>query len=229
MKRPMQPWSGKSRGEINILLIPFIFLLLFFIAAAGFGLWAYSSREDYRTHTDQKVAAAVKVAKEEEGIVKDKEHAEADKQPLKTYAGPEESGSLRISYPKTWSGYVDTAGNSNQPLDGFFQPGVVPSISDQSSVFALRVQVINQSYSSIVTQLNNGVTNNKMTAVPYAFPKVPNVVGIRYDGQIQQNEKTNGSMVVVPLRDKTLQVWTESPIYINDFNNNILPNLTFSP
>jgi hypothetical protein len=214
---------------MNILLIPFIFLLIFFAAASGFGLWAYSQREDYRTHTEQKIAVAVQAAREEISISKDKEHAEADKQPLKIYIGPEQFGSVRISYPKTWSGYVSDSGTGNQSLDGYFQPNVVPNITDQTSTFALRVQVINQAYSTVVTQLNAAVVTKQMTASPYAFPRVPSVVGIRYEGAINQSRKITGSMIVVPLRDKTLQIWTESPIYSTDFNTNILPNVTFSP
>lgn len=224
-----KPGSIRPTGQINILLIPFIFLLLFFISSLVFGLWAYTQKEDYRTNVDQKIAAAVKIAKQEEGIVKDKQFAEADKQPLKTYAGPEQFGSVHISYPKTWSGYVTDSGAGNQPLNGYFQPGVVPSITDVNSAFALRVQVISQSYSTVVTSFNSGITTKAVTATPYAYPKVPNVVGVRYDGAIQGSKKITGSMIVVPLRDKTLEIWTESPIYVPDFNNNILPNVTFIP
>jgi hypothetical protein len=46
-------------------------------------------------------------------------------------------------------------------------------------------------------------------------------------GQIAQQQK--GTMVILPLRDKTLEVWTESDAYLSDFKNYVLPNLTFSP
>jgi len=42
--------------------------------------------------------------------------------------------------------------------------------------------------------------------------------------------KVQGSMVLVPLRDKTLKIWTEADeTYLKDFNENILPNYTFEP
>lgn len=218
-----------DRGEINVLIVPLILITLFFIGAATFAVYAYSGMNDYKLNSDKKVAAAVTVAKEETSIEKDKQHAEADKQPLKTYTGPEQYGSLRISYPKTWSGYVVVGTSGNQPLDAYFQPGVVPAISDQASTFALRVQVVNQSYVTVANQYNNMVTNKTLTASAYALPKVPNVVGIRYEGVIDTSKKVSGSIIILPLRDKTLKLYTESPTYANDFNTNILPNLTFSP
>jgi hypothetical protein len=218
-----------DKGEMNILLLPLIFAAVFFVVAAGFSLWAYQSREDYRTNTNQKIDAAVKVARQDEGLAKDKQHAEDDKQPLKTYVGPEQFGSIHVSYPKTWSGYVSAQGSSNTPLDAYFQPGVVPGVQDTGSTYALRVQVINQSYSSVVTRMNQAVTTKQVTATAFAFPKVPNVVGVRYDGTIQQNLKITGSMIIVPIRDKTLQIWTESPVYADDYNKFVLPNITFSP
>ncbi len=66
-----------------------------------------------------------------------------------------------------------------------------------------------------------------MTIKPYAFPSVPDVIGSRVDGQITQNKQ--GTMILVPLRDKTLEVSTESGQYQKDFETYILPNFTFSP
>jgi hypothetical protein len=40
---------------------------------------------------------------------------------------------------------------------------------------------------------------------------------------------STGTMVLLPMRDKTLEIWTEAPAYLADFNTYILPNITFSP
>ncbi|HEX8182053.1 MAG TPA: hypothetical protein VF575_00450 [Candidatus Saccharimonadales bacterium] len=218
-----------NRGEINVLLLPLILLSVFFVASAGFAIWAYGGRQDYKNNTEQKIASAVKTAKQQEGIVKDKQHAEADKQPLKTYTGPDQFGSVKVSFPKTWSAYVNASGSGAQPLDGYFNPGVVPSLSDQASIFALRVQIVNQPYAAVIAGLNTAVTAKQLTATPYAFPQVPNVIGTKFDGTINQSRKITGSMIVVPLRDKTLQVWNESSVTSADFTTYILPNITFSP
>ncbi len=222
-------FCSDQRGSTNILLIPLILAGVILVAAIAFGAWAFSGREDYRTNVATKIAAAVTIAKQDEDIAKDKEHAEADKQPLRPYKGAEQYGGVQVLFPKTWSAYVADSGPSNQPVDGYFHPNIVPNISDRDSAFALRVQVINRSYASAITGMNSLVATKKVTAVPYAFPKVPSVVGTKFDGAIMSGRNITGSLVIIPIRDKTLEVWTESPLYVADFNSYILPNITFSP
>lgn len=220
-----------EQGSVNILVLPLVLVSLALIAVAAFAFWAYQGKQDYKNNVDQKVAVAVLKAKQQQSTDDSKKFAEAEKQPLRTYKGPEAFGSLSISYPKTWSAYVDDSGtgSNSTAVDAYFQPGTVPSISDQNSTFALRVQVLSQSYSQVLTTYNSQSQSRKGSNKinPYSLPKLPSVVGVRVDGQI--SEKKSGSMVILPLRDKTLEIWTESNDYLNDFNNNILPNLTFIP
>lgn len=212
-------------GAINVLLIPLILASLFLIGALAFGFWAFGERQDYKDNVDQKISAAVVVAKQQEGAVKDKQYAEAAKLPFKTYNGPEQYGSIALQYPKTWSAYVSVGdGRGGTALDGYFNPDVVPSVSEDTNTFALRVEVVSSSYSSVL----RGFQNQKdVTITPYALPKLPKVIGVRISGQIEQDKK--GSMVILPVRDKTLKVYTEADTYLSDFDNNILPNLSFAP
>jgi hypothetical protein len=80
-------------------------------------------------------------------------------------------------------------------------------------------------------QYNALVTQGKVTATAYSLPKVPNIIGTRLSGAVSLTnpQETSGNMVVLPLRNTTLLIWTESNDYLSDFNNYILPNLTFSP
>lgn len=223
--------SGMSKhnqdGSINVLLIPFILVTALLLAALAFGVWAFGSRQDYKNNVDQKIASAERIAVQQESTKKDKEFAEIEKQPLKAYNGPEAYGSLVVQYPKTWSSYVDDTGNASAAVDGYFYPGTVPSLTAQSSTFALRIQVLAQQYATVLNNFSGQLQNGKLTASPFKLAKVPSVVGLRLDGQITGTK--TGSMIVLPLRDKTLEIWTESSQYSNDFNNNILPNLSFSP
>jgi len=214
-------------GDINGILVSLILLALLLIAAISFGTWAYSSRSTYKDHAQGLVNSAVAVAKQQESAAKDQEFAEAAKNPLKTYNGPQAYGSLVINYPKTWSGYVDDTGHGSALVDGYFAPGVVPSISDQASVFSLRVQVVNTPYSQVVQNFSGQQQSGKITIVAYALPQLPKVVGVEVNGQI--NNQNDETMVVLPLRAETLQIWTDGTQYLNDFNKYILPNFSFSP
>lgn len=216
-----------QRGALNILLIPFIVLCLVVIGVGYFAFWAYGSRQDYKDNVDAKVVTASQAAVTKEDARKDAQFAEAEKQPLKTYNGPEAYGSLVIQYPKTWSSYVDSSGSGQGLVDGYFYPGTVPAINDPNNNFALRIQVVNQTYSSVLQSFNGQQTSGKITATPYTLPKLPSIIGTRIEGIVQNNKQ--GSMVVLPLRSSTIKIWTEDKNYEDDFNNNILPNFTFSP
>lgn len=215
----------KSDG--NVLVIPLALITLFFIAAAVFGYWAYGQYQDYKNNVDQKISAANDKAVAAEDVKKDAQFAEAEKSPFKVYKGPESFGAIQVTFPKTWSAYVDEGSVTSQGVNGYFYPNVVPSLTSRDSSFALRVQVLTRSYSSVLQSFSSFVTAKKGTIVPYALPKLPSVVGVRLDGEVVSQKQ--GAMIILPLRDKTLEVWTEAPAFLPDFNNNILPNLTFSP
>ncbi|QQS17971.1 hypothetical protein IPL68_04945 [Candidatus Saccharibacteria bacterium] len=214
-----------ERGSV-ITLVSIILLCLFLVGALGFGSWAYMGRQDYKKNVDAKIKVAVAKNTKEVQLKDAADFAEASKQPLKPYTGPESFGSVKINYPKTWSAYVVTTAGG-QPLDAYFNPDFVPSASDQKSVFALRVQIVSSTYSQTLTQFQGLQKQGKVTVAPYALPKTPTQVGVRIDGQLTPTKQ--GSMVVLPVRDKTLKLWIESNQFVTDFNNIILPNASFSP
>lgn len=216
-----------ERGAATGLLVSLILTALCLLGALGFGFWAFSSRQDYKNNVDTKIAAAVKVAQQQEDTKKDAEFAEEEKNPLKTYAGPAEYGSIQVQYPKTWSVYVSQSSSGDGLLDGYFQPDFVPDVNDQTNNFALRIEVTQQSYSDVLDQFTSEAEGSQVTVSPYKLPNVSNVVGSRIDGQVTPT--ATGSMIVLPVRDKTLKIWTESTQFNNDFNNIILAHLTFSP
>ena len=214
-------------GAVNGVVVSLILTVLLLFGAIGFGAWAYTSQQDYKNNSDEKAAVAADEARKAESIKKDKLFAEEIKNPLKTYRGPEAYGSLSVSFPKTWSGYVDDTGRNSGLVDGYFAPGTVPSKEDANSVFALRFRVNNQAYPAFIKTFGGLQKQGKVTVSAYALPKLPKTVGIKVTGTL--NNKTTVTMIVLPLRSETLQIWTEGNQYLNDFNNNILPNFTFSP
>ncbi len=212
------------RGALNTLLIPLILVTVLFLGAVVFGMWAFASRQDYKDNVSQKVDAAVEIAKQQTSSEKDNEFTEKEKLPLKEYTGPAAYGSLVIKYPKTWSAYVvEKAGGT--PIDAYFSPSFVPGIGTDAS-YALRAQVLDTSYAQEIKKYDGQVRAGRLTATPYIPAKVQTVTGMRFDGEVAQGKV--GSMVVVPMRDKTLKLWTESSNYLGDFNDIILPNYTFS-
>jgi hypothetical protein len=218
-----------QRGAVSGTIISLGLAVLLLIAAIAFGGWAYSSRQDYKNKADIKIAAAVQAAKQQQTATDNAAFAQASKDPLKSYSGPEAYGSLVLDYPKTWSGYVDDSGTGNALVDGYFSPGVVPAISGQNSVFALRLQVLSQSYSQTLQAFQGQQQSGQLTVAAYALPKLPQVVGVEVTGQISGQGSPNTTMVVLPLRSYTIEISTQGNQYLADFNNSILSNFSFSP
>lgn len=222
--------SSSGGGSSLLWIIALIVTGLLLVGALVFGFWAYGERGDYKANVDEKVAAAVGVAQEQTKEEMTIQFAEDSKSPLKKYVGPASYGSVEVEYPKTWSGYIASSdGNSSTPLSAYFHPDVVPAVvsSNNRQAIALKVEVLNQAYDQVVSRHSGSITNGDLVAVPYALPKVPEQVGVRFSGKLDQ--QLNGVQVVLPLRDKTLVVTTETDKYLEDFEKHILPHLIFVP
>jgi hypothetical protein len=215
--------KSQQAGSINVLVIPLILAVVFFFGALAFGLWAYSSRQDYKDNVDAKIATAVGVAQKETATEKDNEFIEREKQPLKDYRGPASAGTLSIKYPKTWAAYID---ESDDGLEAYFHPNVVPGL-DSEAAYALRVQVADKSYSEELKSFDSSVKAGKTKASPYKPVNVEGVVGTQLTGDIGDGK--TGTLILLPLRDKTIKLWTEADQFSSDFVNNILANFKFVP
>lgn len=218
-----------QRGAIQSWLVPFVLTVTALFGALAFGAWAFSGRQDYKNNVDAKIVAAVAASEEQLSEKKAAEFAEKEKSPYRTYTGPAAYGSVGITYPKTWSAYIDETNASGTPLSGYLNPGFVPGIQSDAtkSNIALRVEVVSTGYTATIEELSASVDVGKLKVTPYSAPKVSGVIGLRADGEITVGKQ--GSMVILPLRDKTIKIWTESPQFAGDFDSIILPNFTFVP
>ncbi len=213
-----------ERGSVALFIALGISILLIVIIAI-FGIWAFSSRQDYKDNSDQKAAAAVAAAVKKEDAKKDADFVEKEKNPFRTYTGPEQYGKVTIQYPKTWSAAINE-GTSGTVIDGYLHPNFVPSLQSATN-FALRVQVVQSTYDAVLKGFDSSVKTGRVKVTPYVAPKQSGVTGARLDGQLTTQK--SGTMVLLPLRDKTIKIWTESDQFVGDFNNIILANLTFQP
>lgn len=232
----MNPQSGdagfRSPSHKSPLIIGILAMLL--IGAAGFGFWSFSGRQEFKNNVDQKIAVAVEAAKIAEGTKLNTQFNEQLKQPYKIFKGSATYGSISFSYPKTYSAYVDEGGSS-QPLDAYFHPTQVPGIGGDKA-FALRIELLTTSYNETLDQLSSDIKDGTLKAVAYLPPKMEGVKNVQPGtklsgviGQDQQGGEQKGIMVIIAVRDKTLKIYTESTDFSSDFNNIILPSLTFEP
>lgn len=225
LKDKLKPESNRGRLIVTISLIAALVISL------GFGIWASISRSDYKNNSDKKSAQAVEVALAAQKVTLDAEYAEKEKLPYDTYLGKSEAGSISMQYPRTWNAYVIEQATGTNPIVGYFHPNFVPNTLGNDTSFALRLEVVNTQYAEILKQYESQVKQGSITLAPYTFAKVPGSLGAIITGKILQGkDKVQGTLVIMPIRDKTLKVWTESnTAFLKDFNEAVLANLTFVP
>lgn len=216
----------KKSGQSKILIGVIIFLVILLLSSIGFGIWAYAERNDYKENADVKIEEAVTVANEELTKQLEADFLEREKSPYKTYNGPAAFGSVKIVYPKTWAASIDEGGSSSVPLYGEFHPNFVPGEKSETAL-ALKVEVLDDTYEDILDDYQSEAKKGEVRISPYTAPKVPDVLGSRVDGEVERDFQ--GSVVVFPLRDKTLRITTLSEQFVGDFNDPILANLEFTP
>jgi hypothetical protein len=214
---------NKESGSVSVVLAAvFGVLLLFSLIFAG---WAFAGRQDYKNNVDSKISDAVVVAVQEAETAKEAEFVEQEKLPTRTYKGSATYGSLTFDYPKTWSVYAEEA-TSGVVLDLFAFPLVVPGVTP-TTLYALRVEITSTTYDTELKRYERDIQTGTVTSTAYRAEKVPDVLGVRLDGAIER--EVQGSMVMFPLRDRTIKIYTEIPEFANDFNSIILPTVNFVP
>lgn len=208
-----------QKGYFNPLIIP---LVLAVVATVVFGIMAssyYSKYVDQRDTNQPKIDSAVEAAKTAQKAELEKEFFEREKIPNVTYTSPPEFGSVKVTHAKTWSRYVVRRGDGE--INFYAHPSYV--MSDGVN-HALRMSVVPNDFASEMREYDALVKKGDLKA---RSVKASGVNGTRLDGFFKKD--LEGSMVVFPLRDKTLRVWTESKTFRGDFDNTVLKKLTFVP
>lgn len=222
--QPNQPINfqmEKKKKPFNMLIVPIV-LLVILLGLAIFMAINYNSKYTEQKNKVQSIVdQKVTQAKKEQKVSSDKEYEEKSKLPYVTYEGPSELGSVKITYPRSWSAMYNQ--NGSNLFDFYAHPTIVPS-PDLKKKFALRVSIVDGKYQDALSGYEKQTKSKNITISAY---QVSGVTGARIDGEINKDE--DGSLVVFPVRDKVLYVWTQDKTYINDFNDVVLKNLSFIP
>ncbi len=208
-----------QKGTVSLLVIPVVLLAIAVIALSAIAVMYYNQYIEQRDKNEPLISAAVQEAQEAQKTELEAEFTEREKQPLKTYTSPSEIGKVNLRFSKMWSSYVDIAKTAT--MDFYAHPNFVPS---EGISYALRMSVVRADYATELKKYDAQVKKAELKATSVS---VSGVTGARLDGFLEKDKE--GSMVIFPLRDKTLRVWTESKDFRGDFDNIVLKNLTFVP
>lgn len=212
-----------SRGAASPLIITTIILAVLALALVAFGVWSYTNYLDYKNNADAKIDKAVNQAKTAQKTEDEASFAEREKSPLRQFSAPEDFGQVIFDFPKTWSVYIGEEGSRSGSFEVYFHPGAVVSTSKKTP-YALRLSIASKAYEEVLKTFQAQINKGDLRA---STVTVNNESGTRLDGTFAGSLK--GAMVLLKLRDKTIQVYTESEDFIGDFNNIILPSLKFNP
>jgi cytoskeletal protein RodZ len=207
-----------QKGHFNVLIIPLVVVGLLLITTAVLSVMYYGKFTEQRDKNQPLINAAVTEATNTQKTKLETEFTAREKEPYKNYTTPSELGSVKLTFPKTWSSYVISKGSS---LDYYGHPNYVPSTGVN---YALRMNILTSDFSNAIKSYDAAVQKGTLKATAV---RVSGVTGTRLDGFLKPDQQ--GSMVIFPLRDKVLKIWTESNDYKADFDNVVVKNLTFVP
>lgn len=212
--------------------LPVILLSLLLVMSLGFGIWAYGQMNDYKTNSDAKTATAVAAAKKTQEAQLKQQYEDAAKSPYKTFQGSATYGTVTFNYPRSWGAYITS--DSSNLINDYFYPGEVPS-TDSGADFPLHVELLSTDYTQAVQTFSSQLSDGSVSASAYIPPKMKGVAntqpGTRFDGAIAQTDtgSKQGTVIILKVRDKTLQITSLSAAGVKDLDNIVLPSLTFIP
>jgi hypothetical protein len=205
----------KSKKTSIIMTIAIIILFLTTATFVGLFIWMNNQYTEVSTDVEGQIATAVAEAKYEQETKDLAQFAEEEKYPLRTFAGPADYGELTFEYPKTWSVYVSADASNGGNFRAYFNPLVVETVSS-STVNALRVFILDQSYDSVIGEYQAAMEKKDSNLRAEAVT-VAGTAAMRYTGTIP-NTSLRGVIVIFKIRDKTVIMRTDANLFISDFD-----------
>jgi len=198
-------------GNINVYIIVIITLSLVVAGLGGLAIMLYINNQDLESNQEHRVNNAIAEARL---TTQTAERAICDERvnnPFLQFVGPTDLGRLAFSYPRSWSVYVAQDGINNTPLVAYLHPEQVSAIH-LDNIFALRVEIRRQEYSTVINQFDGLVRAGLLRSSPF---QLGDIIGTRHDGLIEG--QIQGSQVVIRVRNYTVILRTDSETFRPDF------------
>jgi hypothetical protein len=207
-----QYYREKEKGSVKSWMISTISLIVVVVGLIIFSAWLYMQYIDKKTDVDGQINAAVVTAKKEQADDDAAKFLEKEKEPARTFIGPDDYGRVSFNYPKTWSAYVNKDAANGGTYEAYLNPKVVPPVS-ASRQFALRVTIEEKDYDKVISSYESKVEKGELKS---SSVKADGVSGVRLSGAF--SDDIRGFAVVFKIRDKTLTVRTDANTFQKDFD-----------
>ncbi|HEU4716121.1 MAG TPA: hypothetical protein VFS14_04825 [Candidatus Saccharimonadales bacterium] len=200
-----------EQGGVSGSMIAIIGLVVLVLVTGSLAIWAYISFTEQKTDVDGKIDLAVAKAKNDQQTIDDKKFAEREKEPNRTFVGPDELGRLTFSYPKTWSVFVSEDASKGTTYHAYLNPVTVPPISEKQQ-YALRVTIEQKDYDQVVKTYQEKVKKGDLRS---SATSANGHNGTRLDGTFSKDIR--GAAVIYQIRDKTVTLRTDADTFKPDF------------
>ena len=219
----------RKYGDPNSLIKTIAIVILGLTTIAFVCLFIYFLNQYNEVNTDiqSQIDVAVADAKDEQYQKDQKDFAEREKYPYKTFAGPVDYGELSFKYPKTWSVYIasDLLKTSGD-FEAYLNPGEVELISSKNSIYGLRVKIRDKAFETVVAEYQKALEKKNSNLSVESITLKNGTTANKYTGTIP-NTEFSGYIIVFKIRDKTAILQTDSILFESDFNK-ILDSVTFN-
>lgn len=210
-----------EKGAISGLQVSVIGLAVLVLGLGSFGIWSFVSYQDAQSNVDSKIEVAEANAKKEQADEDEKKFSEREKEPYKTFRGPENYCSLVFNYPKTWSVYVDKDASNGGDYEAYLHPDTVLPVSANQQ-FALRVSVQIKDYDDVTGQFQSLVTKGDLKS---SETSSQGNQGLRLDGNFTKNIR--GAAVIYKCRDRTITLRTDADTF-KPFFDKIVQTISYN-
>ena len=217
----------EAKRKVTELVKTILIIVISLVAVAFIGLfiWTLVRYNDASTDLDKKISDAVAIAEEKQALELEKEFAEREKNPYKTFSGPADYGELTFEYPRTWSVYIASDASKGGDFDAYFNPIEVNPISDET-VDALRLTIRDTDFESVAKEYQKALEARNSNLSVESITIFNGTAANRYSGTIPKTE-LNGYIVIFKIRDKTAVLRTDSVLFEEDFNR-VLETISFN-
>lgn len=199
------------------LIVSVVVGLILLVLVVVYAVQASSNATKLKTATDD----GQKQGAEAQKAIDDKKSAEEKISDTRTYTAPNFAGSFSVALPKLWSLSVTPQSGTNT-LAGIANPD---QIDTKAEKYALRFSLLDQPYSQAKSNLDQQTKQRTATGkinLSSQSAMISGIEGTRYIGQIA-NKITDGTIIMVPIRDKTFTIETDdNAIYLQVFNTILL-------
>lgn len=221
-----------ERGGIDMKIVGIVLLSLLFMAAGSLAIWLYFQYTDAKTNVDSKVTEAVATAVRDTEARDEEKFLAREKEPLRTFASPDDYGRLTFDYPKTWNAYqaTDVSKGGGATYAAYLNSTTVAPVPANAlddlvantkptpsqgvvSKYALRVKIKQKLYEETLKEYDALLRTGQITSS--AFTNANGVIGTRFDGRF--NNDIRGIALVIKMRDRTLTLRTDADVFKDDF------------